>query len=70
MPKEFNWQWDRMEEHRLEQTAQLDDGDEPEDEDVMMGFLAYMNERTGVGRERIATGFALAMTDGMVDAYG
>ena len=70
MPKAFDLEWDRYEEYRLEQAAQLDDGDEPEDEDVMMGFLAYMNERTGVGRERIATGFALAMTDGMVDAYG
>ena len=31
MPKEFNWQWDRMEEYRLEQAAPLDDGDEPEE---------------------------------------
>ena len=46
MPKEFNWQWDRMEEHRLEQTAQLDDGDEPEDEDAMMEMLRQANERT------------------------
>ena len=70
MPKQFDLEWDRYEEYRLEQAAPLDDGDEPEDEDVMVGFLAYMNERTGVGRERIATGFALAMTDGRVDAYG
>lgn len=70
MPKEFNWQWDRMEEYRLEQAAPLDDGDEPEDEDAMMDFLAYMNERTGVGRARIATAFGLAMTVGKELRYG
>lgn len=46
MPKEFNWQWDRMEEYRLEQAAPLDDGDEPDDEDTMMEMLRQANERT------------------------
>ena len=46
MPKEFNWQWDRMEEYRLEQAPPMDDGDEPEDEDTMMEMLRQANERT------------------------
>lgn len=66
MPKEFNWKWDRMEEYRLEQAQ---DDEEP-DEDTMMDFLAYMNERTGVGRARIATAFGLAMTGGKELRYG
>lgn len=63
MPKVFDLEWDRLEEYRL-QAADLDD-EEP-DEDTMMEFLAYMNERTGAGgarrREARATVFGLAMT--------
>lgn len=70
MPKLFDRKWDRMEEYRLEQAPPLDDSEEPENEDTMMDFLAYMNERTGVGRARIATAFGLAMTGGKELRYG
>lgn len=66
MPKVFDRKWDRMDEYRLEQAP---DDEEP-DEDTMMDFLAYMNERTGVGRARIATAFGLAMTGGKELRYG
>ena len=46
MPKEFNWQWDRMEEYRLEQAPPLDESEEPEDDDTMMEMLRQANERT------------------------
>lgn len=70
MPKLFDRKWDRMEEYRLEQAPPLDDSEEAEDEDTMMDFLAYMNERTGVGRARIATAFGLSMTGGKELRYG
>ena len=46
MPKQFDLEWDRHEEYRLEQAPPLDDGDEPEDEDTMMEMLRQANERT------------------------
>lgn len=60
MPKVFDLEWDRLEEYRLEQTADL--AEEELDEDTMIEFLAYMNERTGAEGARIATAFGLAMT--------
>ena len=57
MPKVFDLELDRLEEYRLEQDADL--VEEDPDEDTMMEFLAYMNERTGAGGARIATAFGI-----------